>query len=454
MTFTHALATNNYGPQKFIVSTSAANGTHTTLATAMAAASSGDTIYLRDSVTENVTITPGVNITSLGGTSLNVPSITGTLTMTGAGTSSLTGLRLVTNSAFLIAVTGSAASILNVKNCYLAATNNTAISFTSSSGSALIYLDECDGDLSTTGIALIACSSAGTVRTNACFFLNSGASSTANTFSAGSFFPVSSAFANPFSFSGTTSVMSAFEISINTSATNSTALTVTSTLAGGSALYRSGVFSGSASAISVGAGALLLCDFLTAQSTNTNPITGAGTIVYGSIINLNTTLTGVINTTTQTPIRAYNGVSTSSLQPAFLATHTVAQNNVTGNSALVTYNFTTEIFDQGANYNATSTFTAPYTGRYQFNSSIGINDAATSTQGFSFLITSNRNYNGSYGPPAPLGAGTQYFLVVTALTDMDTGDTAIIQALVAGMVGNTADFPTTDGSFFSGYLVC
>jgi len=160
MTFTHALSINNYGVAKFIVATSAANGTHTTLASAMSAASSGDTIFLRNSVTENVTITPGVNIAAWSGDSLNVPSITGTLTMTGAGTSTLSGLRLVTNSAALIAVTGSAASILNVNNCYLNISNNDGITFSTSSSSGQISLFNCKGDLGTTGIKIFAHSSA------------------------------------------------------------------------------------------------------------------------------------------------------------------------------------------------------------------------------------------------------------------------------------------------------
>jgi hypothetical protein len=102
MAFTHALSTNNYGPAKFVVATSAANGTHTTLASAMSAASSGDTIFLRDSVTENVTLTPGVNISSWpSGSSLNGTGnakITGKLTMTGAGSVTIVGIQLETNS--------------------------------------------------------------------------------------------------------------------------------------------------------------------------------------------------------------------------------------------------------------------------------------------------------------------------------------------------------------------
>jgi pectin methylesterase-like acyl-CoA thioesterase len=66
MTFTHALSTNNYGPAKFIVSSSAANGTHTTIAAALTSASTGDTIFIRPGTyTENLTLKAGVNLTAL-----------------------------------------------------------------------------------------------------------------------------------------------------------------------------------------------------------------------------------------------------------------------------------------------------------------------------------------------------------------------------------------------------
>src|SRR6185436_13699104 len=185
MALTHALATNNYGESHLIVATSSANGTHTTLASAMADAVSGDTIFLRDSVTENVTLTAGVNITAWTGGSLNVPSITGTLTMTTAGTCNISGIRLVTNSAALLAVTGSAASIVNLNNCYLNCSNNTGITFSSSSSSSNINIKECSGDIGTTGISLFSDSSAGNLRILYSMINNSGNSTTVSTKSAG-----------------------------------------------------------------------------------------------------------------------------------------------------------------------------------------------------------------------------------------------------------------------------
>lgn len=293
MTFTHALSTNNYGPYKFIVATSAANGTHTTLASAMAAASSGDTILVRDSVTENVTITPGVNIVGNVGSTLNLPTITGTLTMTGAGTSTISGLILKTNSAALLAVTGSAASIVYLENCYLNCSNNDGITFSSSSASALINIRNCEGDLGTTGIKLFAHSSAGSLQFFSSRFTNNGGSSTASTASAGALFLSQCSIAFPITTSGTAA------LGITNSSAGTSTQNVTFLTCGGSGAHNvlnTYIASGSASAISI-SGAAAVHDCII-YSTNTNAITGAGSISYSGITFGDTATT--INTTTQT----------------------------------------------------------------------------------------------------------------------------------------------------------
>lgn len=191
MTFTRALSTNNYGPAKFIVDgTTTANGTHSTIATALTSASSGDTIFIRPGTySENITLKAGVNLTAFGSdSSLNGTGkviISGTCTMTTAGSVSISGIQLQTNSAVLLAVTGSAASIVNLLSCYLNCTNNTGITFSSSSGSSGINLNNCTGDLGTTGIGLFTHSASGTMNIDFTKFTNSGSSLSASTVSAG-----------------------------------------------------------------------------------------------------------------------------------------------------------------------------------------------------------------------------------------------------------------------------
>ncbi len=276
MSFTHSVATNNYGPAALIVATSAANGTHTTLATAMAAASVGDTIFLRDSVTENVTITPGVNIAAWTGGSLNTPAITGTLTMTGAGTSNISGIKLVTNSAALIAVTGSAASILNVNDCYLNFSNSSGITYSSSSGSSQIFITNCKGDIGTTGITPFVMTSAGSLKIYSSEILNSGGSSTVSTASAGTVEIRKCRILFPITTSSTNTIITDYTI-LNTGALNVTALTVAGS--GGNSSRHCFFSTGSATSVIINTNtlAMILCEL---NTNNTVAASGTGTLSY------------------------------------------------------------------------------------------------------------------------------------------------------------------------------
>lgn len=294
MAFTHAVAINKYGNSKLIVATDAAYGTHTTLASAMADAVSGDTIFLRDSVTENVTITPGVNIACWNGSTLNVPSITGTLTMTGAGTSLLSGLRLVTNGAALIAVTGSAASILRVENCFLSMAT-TAISHTSSDSGSTITLRNCNGDVTTTGVAIFSDSSTGPLRIFYCSFTNTGSSVTQNTKSAGQLQIFFSNFNAPITYSSSNTTSSIIKSGVG-NGDNVIALTTSGT--GSMSILNTNFTSGNTSSISIGSGTTLAVNNCSINSSNTNAIDGAGTITYSQLMYVGSSSKN--NVTTQT----------------------------------------------------------------------------------------------------------------------------------------------------------
>ncbi len=457
MTFTQALATNNYGPAKFIVSSNPANGTHTSIGAALTSASSGDTIFIRPGTyIENPTLKAGVNLVAYDADALT-PNVTinGKCTFTVAGTVSISGIQLQTNSDFALAVTGSAASIINLTQCFINALNNTAISFTSSSASAQIFISYCNGNIATTGIAYFANSSAGSMRILYSLLLNSGASTTANTVSAGSLFPNYTGFTNPITTSGTTAIIQGSHCVFNTNPQNVIPLTVNSTAANPSVLDWSEFNAGSASGVSIGAGATLKLLECVVMSTNTNAITGSGTIQYSA---LSFTNTSIINTTTQTALTTVQGITRSTLQPAFLAVHTIAQNSVTGAGAIQTVNFTTVIFDQNSNYDGTNTFTAPLTGRYQISSSVYIGSiSAAMTASNIELVTSNRTYEGEICSAATRlqTGGNDASWHLASLADMDTADTCTVAIQIQNGVGNTANIPnTTTLTFFSGYLVC
>jgi len=292
MTFTHALATNNYGEAKFIVDASAANGTHTTIASALTSASSGDTIFIRPGTyTENLTLKAGVNLCAYGPSmtfaqnSTTIPNviIKGKCTFTAAGTVGIDGISLETNSDFCLAVTGTLASVVILNKCFINALNNTGISFTSSSASSAIQLNYCGGDIGTTGIAIFAHSGAGTLRFIYTFMYNSGSSTTVNTVSGtGSFFPNYSSWANGTTLSSTCSMGGSYN---NLGMVgNQTALTVNSTVGiNGINLQYCEFASNTASAMSIGSGASIQLHNCFFSSSNATTITGTGTLAFTNL---------------------------------------------------------------------------------------------------------------------------------------------------------------------------
>lgn len=286
---------------RFIVasSTLGTGANYTSIAAAIAAAQAtgiNSTVFIQPGTyTENLTLVAGVNLTAFN-CDPYTPNVTiiGNATATFAGTVSISGICLQTTSAPFLTVSGNSATLVYLNNCYLNCTNNTGISMTTSNASAQIRILECLGDLGTTGIAFHTSSSAGSIVYEYCHFSNSGNSVTANSNSAGVVNTFWSIFGNQFSTSSTggyTGVYSEIAASGNT-----TALTANGT--GSSGIYNCILFSGTASAVSVGTGATLVITESEISSSNTNAVTGAGTVDISSISFISTSNT--INTTTFT----------------------------------------------------------------------------------------------------------------------------------------------------------
>jgi len=272
-------------------------GTFSTIQSAITAASSGQTIFIRSGTyTENLTLKAGVNLTSFeSSSSLNGTGqviISGTCTMTTAGSVTISGIQLQTNAAAFLAVTGSAASIVNLNNCRLQCTNSTGITFSSSSASARININYCTGDVTTTGIALFAISSAGQCFLFYSSIYNSGLTVTANTISSGAL-NVTHSIMNIASTSTGTGSLGFFYSDVDINTLNTTCVT-----AGGSGAHvfdSSKFLSGTASSVSLSSSVSM--NDCSVGSSNTNAVTGAGTLAYTSMKFLGTSLT--INVTTQ-----------------------------------------------------------------------------------------------------------------------------------------------------------
>lgn len=284
------LPSNTFTVAKWIVSPTASNGTHTTIASALASSSSGDTIFIRPGTyTENPTGKAGVTLAAFPGLSTDTTApnviIKGKVTMTGAGDYNFDGVGFSSNSDNCISVTGSSAVIVNCLNCvFIPNGTDIAINLANSNCQLQAYSCTCQGAgtlytiSGTAGTGFFGCnlSQAGTISAGTITFYNSVVAGSHTTTSTGS--------------------VQGFNSYFNTS--NATILTTAGT--GGGTFYNSEFVSGSASAISVGAGTTVNVFSSAIGSSNTNAITGAGTISYSGV-----TFTGgssTINTTTTTPL--------------------------------------------------------------------------------------------------------------------------------------------------------
>lgn len=153
------------------------------------------------------------------------------------------------------------------------------------------------------------------------------------------------------------------------------------------------------------------------------------------------------------------GEMTKPLQPAFLAYLLSADLNVTGagtNYTIGTNVAFSEIFDIGSNFNTNGTFTAPVTGKYQFNTCVRMTDitAAMTRSNFNILASNNRVL-AEDDPADAINASGFYSEKLSALIDMDAGDTCVVRITIFNGAGDTADISGGAGGTvsFSGYLV-
>lgn len=283
---------------RFIVSAggTADGANFTTIANAIAEATivgGNQTIFIQPGTyTENLTLTVGINLSAYSCDAIT-PNVTilGKITCTDAGHRSISGINLQTNADFAVSVTGSAATILDCMVCKIFANNANAIQLTSSSGGSRINFYSSFGDIGGAN-AYFTHSGAGLLQFFGGVFGNNAASNTASTVSGSGAFEIRNAFMNnAFTTSGT-----AFAIITNTE--HHGAIIHNGTGASNMTISTSSIDGGTASALSVGAGATAVLSTCSVSSTNTNAISGAGTIQSSNLAFNNTS--SLVNTTTQT----------------------------------------------------------------------------------------------------------------------------------------------------------
>lgn len=279
-------------PTQFVVdasSTAGLRGTYTTIQSAITDAVSGQSIFVRPGTyTENITAKDGVTLWAGDGFQDRV-TIVGKVSLS-SGVFNIADIKLLTNADSACAVSG---GTLVLRRCSIEASNATAL-VTTSTGA--IACNDCDGNISAAATKFFDFAGSGSNSFFYCRWSNSGASTTASTLSAGALTANHCGIDFPITTSGANALLqSRFTSFGNTQ--NTTELTHNSTAAN-SKIVQCNIFSGTASAISIGAGATLEVNGNTIQSTNTNAITGSGTLIYSG--NSFTDTSSTVNVTTQT----------------------------------------------------------------------------------------------------------------------------------------------------------
>lgn len=262
-----------------------------------ASATNPKNIYIKPQsvgYTEDITLSDGINLIGFG----QCTTIIGKITFSTAGQASISSLRLQTNGDNLLLIGGSGATILNVFDCFLNITNNTGISYTTSNASSAINFYDCQSDITTTGIAQYTVTSSGVVFFTNCIMKNTGSSTTASNTSDATVTLRYSSSNFPISTSGTGNIN--IDRSTLFMPGNTTAIAHAGTSSG--IVVGARIVSGTATAITIGAGATLQLTNSTIHSSNTNTISGAGTLNYGNLAfsssssNISTTVQSVLNT--------------------------------------------------------------------------------------------------------------------------------------------------------------
>ena len=274
------MAYRNYGPSVGFVVDPNGHGDFTTIGAALTAATTGTTIFINPGTyTENLTLKTGVYFAAIPDCMVGATGhvkIFGKIIDNGvAVASSFIGIEFHTNGDYVLSLT--AASSIVFTNCFFRNFDFTV--FNSTNASAITYLYSCTGNM-TSAHGLWSISN-GTLNMYNTVFQNQGAVTTAPTLSGGAV--VAENCVLPFPIACTSSGAYAIRnCTMDCSTLNTAVLTTAGT--GTSFVDMSRLFSGTASAISIGAGTTANVTFADLNSSNANVLTGAGTLNYGGIV--------------------------------------------------------------------------------------------------------------------------------------------------------------------------
>jgi hypothetical protein len=441
-----AALTTDLHTARFIVGDLTKGANYTTIASAITAASAGDIIYIQNGTyTENLTLKNGIILVSWdysrSGYNSATTIIKGKCSLS-SGYALFQGLEIRTNGDYALAMTGN--GNIQLLNCNVIAADFTPIRL--NNGLANIMLTNSNVDLATTGIGLYNIDT-GNLWFYNCIISNSGLSTTASVNSNSVVWMFGTQCAPRLDVTGT-GYVNIIQSYLNTSDINIACLTTAGTST--SSIKESWLVSGTASAVSIGSGTIVECTQCVINSSNTNAITGAGTLTGGNLTFVGSS--SLINTTTQTFAYTQIGKWKATSQPCVSAYVSANVSNVTGDNTIYQVIFDTVTFDQNSNYNnSTGTFTAPVAGRYLVCGQVASSNSVGGLNAGVQIVATGKTYNASSLGSAALGGNNWYYLPFSQIINMAASDTVAIKYAVyagtktAAVIGGSS--PTTYVSF-------
>lgn len=297
-------ADNLYGTSTFIVDSSAAKGSHTTITSAIASASSGDTIFVRPGTfTEDFTVDKSLNFIAYDAINRYATisaTITGKITISTAINVGFTGFQFTTNSDNSFNVTGNGATV-NISNCYFNTTNANSINATGNS-STNILLENCSGSFASTRTLFITTNALIWIKNS--YLKDVAGTLAASTSSAGIVTLINSSIVFPLSVTSTGSIQAEYTVfGPQTNVLNQTWITTAGT--GVSYLNNCEFYSGTSTAVSIGSGTTVNLIQGIVNSSNTNAIDGAGTSTIDAVSFVGTSIKNNVTTQNYAQLGAY-----------------------------------------------------------------------------------------------------------------------------------------------------
>jgi len=303
---------NSYGPYKWIVNPIPGVGTHTTIAGALASASSGDAIFITPGTyTENLVPTVPVSlIASAQGVDngLNQQTvIVGNISHTIAGQLSFNNIHFRTNGNYIYSMTGVNPCLGTFENCFFDMNNFSAIFVANTSASSSVNLFSCKDNINSSGSILFNCSFTSNIGGNLNIYdhdgYNSAFSNVPSVMVAGVLIMDACRFYHPITV-GVSASCHLDDIEIDTTLNISSIATCLTISCNSAVADYCSFYSLTASAINITSTGILELNQGIVDSTNVSAITGVGQIRLSDISFTNTS--SLVNTTTQIPNIVFN----------------------------------------------------------------------------------------------------------------------------------------------------